>query len=305
MLFSDTFLKGLYMKKILVAAALLASASAALAQTAIYGRINATVDSTKTGAVRANGMVNDISNFGITVREDLGNGLQARAQVETSIASHDPMTGAATQLGDRQSTVGLTHRMGSVDLGRNVHGLFLTVADSDAFNALYGSIAGDIHNLRGLRISNGAFVRVNAMPGVSLGIDTTHTPVGAEARIYSAGGSLGPVRASLARYDQGTEVSTVLGASTKLGATSLFYSFSDNKGAVTQRGHLAGASHKIGVYTVKAGYGRTDNDIRAWNVGAEYALSKRTDLLISYRNVDKVATANDIKQIGVGVTHRF
>lgn len=293
------------MKKTLVAAALLAMATVASAQTTVYGRLNATVDSTKTGAVRVDSMVNDISNFGISVREDLGRGLTARAQIETSIANQDPIAGNQTQLGDRQATVGLVSRMGSVDLGRNTHGLFGTVADSDSFGALYGSIAGDVHDLRGLRISNGAFVRVTALPGITLGMDTTHTAVGAEARIYSAGTTVGPVRASVAHYDQGTETSTVLGATGKLGNTSLFYSFSDNKGVNTHRGHLAGASQKIGSYTVKAGYGKTDADLKAWNVGAEYALSKRTDILISYRVVDRVATANDIKQVGLGVTHRF
>jgi predicted porin len=66
-----------------------------------------------------------------------------------------------------------------------------------------------------------------------------------------------------------------------------------------------GVSQKVGAYTVKASYGDTNTAVKAYNVGAEYALSKRTDVLVSYRNVDKTGTANDIKQVGVGVTHRF
>ena len=106
-------------------------------------------------------------------------------------------------------------------------------------------------------------------------------------------------------YEQGAEKSTVAGGVIALGNTKLFYSHSNNEGVQKSRGDMIGAAHKIGAYTVKASYGRTNTDIKAYNVGAEYALSKRTDILVSYRNVDQVAAANDVKQIGVGITHRF
>lgn len=294
------------MKKTIIAAALLALTSVASAQTTVYGRMNATIDSTKTGAVTTNGIVNDLSHFGVSVREDLGQGMAVRAQVETSILSQDPVSGGnTTQLGDRQSTVGITHKMGSVDIGRNVHGLFTTLADGDAFGALYGSIAGDVHNLRGLRISNGVFTRVTAVPGITAGVDRTHTATGNEVSVYSVGGKLGPVLAGVAHYEQGTEKSTVATGSMALGSTKLFLSYSDNQGVQNSKGTMAGLSQKLGAYTVKGSYGRTNTDVTAYAAGIEYALSKRTDLLVSYRNVDKVTTATDVKQIGVGITHRF
>jgi predicted porin len=40
-------------------------------------------------------------------------------------------------------------------------------------------------------------------------------------------------------------------------------------------------------------------------MGADYNFSKRTALGVNYRNVDVTGTANDVKQVGVGVTHRF
>lgn len=293
------------MTKNIIAAALLAAATAVSAQTTIYGRMNATVDQTKTGATTAKGLVNDISHIGVSVRENLGQGLAVRAQIETGIAAQDPITNNTTQLGDRQSTVGLVHKLGSVDIGRNVHSVFTTLADGDAFGALYGSAVGDIHNLRGLRLSNGMFARVNALPNITGGVDRTHTVTGNEVTIYNFGAKIGPVTGGAARYEQGTEKSTVIGANAALGNTRLFYTFSDNTGVQKSKGHMIGASQRFGQYTAKASWGRTDTDITAWVVGAEYALSKRTDLLVSYRNVDKVATANDIKQIGLGITHRF
>ncbi len=293
------------MKKILITAALLATTALASAQTSVYGRMNATVDSTKTGAARVDSIVNDISHIGFSIKEDLGGGLSARAVIETSIGSQDPVNSAPTQLGDRQSTVGLASKAGSIDLGRNVHGVFTTLGSGDSFNALYGSIAGDVHNLRGLRLSNGVFARVTALPGVTLGADRTYTATGTEAVVYSVGGKLGPVNAGLATYEQGSEKSTVASANTKFGNTGVFYSYSDNQGVDNYKGNLVGVSQKVGAYTFKAGYGKTNTDVKAYNVGAEYALSKRTDVLVSYRNVDKTGATNDIKQVGVGVTHRF
>lgn len=293
------------MKKIVIAAALAVASMGAMAQATVYGRINATVDSTKTGAVRADSIVNDISNIGFRVQEDLGGGLRARAVIETSIASQDPTTGGDTQLGNRQSTVGLASKVGSVDVGRNVHGVFTTLASGDSFNALYGSIAGDVHNLRGLRLSNGVFAQVTALPGVTLGADRTYTATGQEATVYSAGTKFGIANVGVAQFEQGAEKSVVASANAKFGDTTVFYSYSNNKGTSAYQGNMIGTSQKIGAYTIKAGYGKTNNNVEAYNVGAEYALSRRTDLLISYRNVDKAGTSADVKQVGVGVTHRF
>lgn len=293
------------MKKLLVTAALLATCALASAQTTVYGRMNATVDSTKVGSTRLDSIVNDISHIGVSVKEDLGGGLAARAVIETGIGSQDPVASAPTQLGDRQSTVGLVNKFGSVDVGRNVHGLFTTLGDGDSFGALYGTIAGDVHNLRDLRLSNAVFARVTALPGVTLGADRTYTVAGSEVTVYSAGAKLGPVNAGFAQYEQGAEKSTVASANAKFGATSVFYSFSDNKGLASYKGNMVGVAQKVGAYTVKASYGKTNNDVTAYNVGAEYALSKRTDVLVSYRNVDRAGSTLDVKQVGVGVTHRF
>jgi predicted porin len=291
------------MKKILIAATLAAAAFAASAQVTVYGKINATVDSTRTGsAASVSSIVNDSSRIGFRVTEDLGNGVSARAVIETAIASQDPVAGGGTQLGDRQSTVGLANRFGSVDFGRNTHGLFNTVGAFDAFDTNYGSVAGDIHNLRGVRVSNGVFVALTALPGVTVGIDRTLTAAGTEATAVTAGAKLGAVGINVARYEQGAEKSTVVGATTKLASTSVFYSYSDNQGVVASKGHLVGVSQAFGAYTAKASVGDTNTGVRAYNLGVDYALSKRTVAGVSYRNVD---AATDIRQVGVGITHRF
>jgi predicted porin len=136
-------------------------------------------------------------------------------------------------------------------------------------------------------------------------MDRTHTNGGNEAVVYSAEGRIAGINAAVAQFEQGREKSVVLSASAKFGNTGVFYSHSDNSGAANSKGNLVGMSQKVGAYTVKAGYGKTNGDVTAYNVGAEYAMSKRTDLLVSYRNVDRAGKSADVTQVGVGITHRF
>lgn len=308
------------MKKIVIAAALAVASLSAAAQATVYGRMNATVDNTKTGDTTVNRIVNDISHIGFRVNEDLGSGLSARAVIETSIANQDPTGNADTKLGDRQSTVGLASKEGSIDLGRNVHSIFTTISAGDSFSMLYGNIAGDIHNVRGVRISNGVFARVNPLQNVTLGVDRTHTAVGAESTIYSASARFNRVNIGVAHYEQDVEKSTVVSANTKVGNTGLFYSHSNNQGATDSKGHLVGLTQKVGAYTLKTSYGRQSKDpvfvigpsasgpqekTTAYAVGVDYEFSKRTQVGVAYRNVDKHSASSDIKQIGVGITHRF
>jgi predicted porin len=195
--------------------------------------------------------------------------------------------------------------MGSIDLGRNLHSHFLAITNNDAFGTLYGSVAGDVHNLRGLRISNGTFFALTPIKGVTATYDRTQNGVGTEASSYSASAKLFGINATVAQYTQGIESSTVYAGSAKLGKTQVFYSHSDDKGAVARTGDLFGASQAFGPVTAKASYGKTNTNVKAYAMGADYNFSKRTALGVNYRNVDATGTANDVKQVGVGVTHRF
>lgn len=292
------------MKKAIIAAAIATMTVVAQAQVSISGKISVWEDSTKVGNKRTTSMWNEpTNNIAIGAQEKLGNGITARVTVETSLQGNT-MDAGGTRLGDRQSTVGLASSVGSIDLGRNVHTQFLAIANNDAFSTLYGSVAGDVHNLRGLRFGDATFVSLTPMQGVSVNWDRSQTAA-AEATAMGVSGSVGPVNAALARYEQGNEVSTVIGLNGRLASTTLYYSHSDNKGHIISKGDLVGARHQIGVYAVKGSYGKTDTNVKAYSVGVDYALSKRTEVGVAYRNVDMVATANDVKQIGVGLTHRF
>jgi len=294
------------MKKIALATLLAATTLVATAQVSVSGKISQFVDNTKVGAVSATSLATDpTSNITFSATENIGSGLKARVVLDTSLAANDPTGGADTKLGNRQSTIGLANSLGSVDLGRNLHSHFLAITNNDAFGTLYGSIAGDVHNLRGLRISNGTFFALSPIKGVTATYDRTQTGVGTEATSYSASAKLLGVNAVVAQYTQGVEKSTVYGASAKLGSTQVFYTRSNDEGAVASKGDLIGASQAFGRVTAKASYGKTNTNVKAYALGADYNFSKRTLVGVNYRNVDVVGTTHDVKQVGVGVTHRF
>ena len=309
------------MKKIVMATLLAAVSLAASAQVAVTGKASMWVDNTKVGGASATSqVVEPTSNIAFSVTEKLGNGVVARGVIETSLAGNT-IGGTGTQLGDRQSTVGLASSFGSVDFGRNVHSQFLAVTNNDAFGTLYGSVAGDVHNLRGLRYSQGTFVTLTPVKNLAVSYDRSTTGLGNEIQSYSLVANIAGLTWTAAEFKQGAEKSTVFGASAKLGAAQLFYTHSDDESLQNSRGNLVGVRYALAPnLTGKASYGRQSKTAlfvigpsaygprettTAYALGLDYAMSKRTEIGVAYRNVDAPAGYVDTKQVGVGITHRF
>ena len=288
-----------------MATLLMGLVSVASAQVTLSGKVSKIVDQTTVGATQNTQMVTEpTSNFAISVNEKLGDGLTARAVLETSL-SGNTIDGVGTKLGDRQATVGFANKFGSVDLGRNVHSHFLAITMNDVFGTLYGSIAGDVHNLRSLRLGDAVFVNVHPTKGTSLAYERTLNGPGADATVVAVGGHFMGINANVARFEQGNEKSTVLGFNTKLAGNTLTYVHSDDEGLAKSKGDSFGVSREFGRVTAKASYGKTNTDVKAYAVGADYAFSKRTSLNLAYRGVDTAGAAHDVKSVGVGVTHLF
>lgn len=290
------------MKKIVIGTLLATMFAAAHAGVGLSGKVSVFGDTTKAGGVTTNSVVTEpTSNFALTVSERLGNGLTARAHVETSLRGNT-FGGDDTRVGDRQSTVGLASKWGSVDLGRNVHNTFLAVTTNDPFKTLIGSIAGDVHNLRGLRFGDAVFVTAQPLRGITVGYDREQAT---GAHSTSVAGAFMGTSLTTAVFSRGAEKSTVVAANRAFGATQVFASYSDDEGTVTSKGRHVGVAHKMGPVTAKASYGSTDRNVNAHALGADYHLSKRTELGVVYRNVDRTGTASDVRQVAVGITHRF
>ena len=301
------------MKKIVLATVLAVSALAASAQVTVYGRLIEFVDSTKTGAVKVNSLVNDSSRIGFKAEEKLGGGLSARVVVETTVAADDPKVGAATQLGDRQSTIGFGSKFGSIDLGRKEHSEYLAVKAADPFvGATYASVSPDLINIRDKRISDGTFLATTAGPVTAAYDRSMYTnPATLEATSWSLGGNVGPVTAAVARFATGADHTSLWTASGKVASVELSTIQSKDKtGAVETKSHFYGVSAPLaGAVSVKGSYGTKTGlaagEVKAYNLGVNYAFSKRTSMLVAYRSVDAGGTANDVKQFGVGLNHAF
>lgn len=301
------------MKNTILATMLALATTAASAQVTVYGRLSEFVDSTKTGTTTVKSLVNDSSRIGIRAEEKLGTGLTARLVVETSVAADDPKTGTSTQLGDRQSTVGLASRFGSVDLGRKEHSEYITMKNADPFGGgNYATINSDINNDRSKRIGDGAFVATNVGPvNVSYDRSMYTNPAIAEATSWSLGGKIGPVTTAVARFASGADHTNVVTLSAQVAGLTLSTIQSEDKtGAVETKGQLYGVIAPLNnTVSVKGSYGiktgLAAGDVKAYNLGVAYAFSKRTNVSVAYRNVDAGGTANDVKQIGLGLSHNF
>ena len=302
------------MKKIVLATVLAVSALAASAQVTVYGRIATFVDSTKTGSTEVKSLVNDSSRIGFKAEENLGSGLSARVMVETTVAADDPKAGAATQLGDRQATVGLAGKLGSVDLGRKEHSEYITMKNADPFaGATYASISPDVINIRDKRIGDGVFLGTRLGPVTASYDRSMYTsPTTAEANSWSLGGNVGPVTAAVARFASGSDYTNMVTLSGQVaGFTVSTIQSEDKTGAVETKGRLYGVSAPIAKtpVTIKASYGTKTGlaagEVKAYNLGVNYAFSKRTSALLAIREVNAGGTANDVKQYGVGLVHSF
>jgi len=291
------------MKKIVIATMLAAASIVATAQITVSGNLRPFLDNTTVAGSNSNSMKSDSSRIGISASETLGGGLTARAMIETSVAATNPVSGSETKFGDRQTTVGLSSKIGSIDIGRKFNSHFLAITSNDVFGTAYGSIAGDVHNLRTIRSGDAIFVTAGA-GNFSGSFDRTVT-IGTESTSYSAVGVLGLVQATIAVFESGTVKSTMIAGQTSVLRLKTYVSYSmDKDNAVESTGTLVGASMPISTspLTAKISYGtKSVGDVKAYNVGADYALSKRTALSVAYRNV----TGSDTKQTGIGVTHQF
>jgi hypothetical protein len=196
--------------------------------------------------------------------------------------------------------------MGSVDFGRNVHSHFINITSNDVFETVYGSVAGDVHPLHGLRMSDAVFASFAPMKNTTVMVERTQSGSN-EISVYGVATKMAGVNAMVTRYDQGATVSNVVGLAAKAPmGINLHYIYSDNSGAKDNKGHLLGASKRNGNITYKASWGKnSEMDVKnAYAIGAEYHMSKRTSLGVAYSDVKRDAHA-DRSSLGATITHRF
>jgi len=200
------------MKKSLIALAVLAASGAAMAQSSVtvYGLADVWVGSVK-GSTQAGSASETVlesggfatSRIGFKGTEDLGGGLKANFQIETSVAMDSPR---ASSLGDRQAWVGLSGGFGAIELGRSWTPYDDTRAmANDTFNAnvaaSFGNWLGYIdRGTNGIRYNTPSFNGFSASALVGLGEDknTGGTNKASSLTSISVNYANGPIVAGLA-----------------------------------------------------------------------------------------------------------
>ena len=298
------------MKKSLIALAVLAASGAAMAQSSvtIYGLADVWVGSQKntTNGVSAGGFNKMASNEGFATSrlgfkgtEDLGGGLKANFQIETSVGFDQP---SATSLGDRQAWVGLSGGFGEVQLGR----VWTPYDDTralinDTFNANFASSFNvwrgyTDRTTNGIRYNTPSFGGLSAAVVYSFGEDKTATTGASSLTAFSLNYANGPIAAGLAhqiQQDKSATASTVSDTSgTPFGGAALSSLLNGAAQTVSKTTYtLINGSYDFGVAKVLAGYNTAKATSTAvagnakaneWNIGAEVPFGSALALGVGY-----------------------
>ena len=312
------------MKKLLLATLIAGMASAATAQTSMYGLADAFYGQTSgkntTNKVDAGGM--STSYIGIRSSEKIGD-VTATAVLETFLRADTASQGRFN--GDtfyaRNAYVGLSNKMGEVQVGRVTTPYFVSTV---AFNALGDSFvfspivttrfgANNFNLAAGGTDSgwnNSVLVKTNvqgiALTGVySAGIVDDSTGTKQAGKSVGAMYFKGPIglTATWQEVDQGAGKpnmsSTIVGGSFDLKVAKLFAQHNTVKHSdsvtLEDKGYSVGATMPLSkANTVMVSYAKHDHhfvgnksaETASWAVGVSHAMSKRTDVYAAVRDTN-------------------
>jgi predicted porin len=307
------------MKKTLIALATLAAATGAMAQSTVtlygYGDIGIGQKIVASSAASAKTELNpgtaDVGGirFGMRGTEDLGGGLKANFQLESDTVNGD--TGAqAGGIFTRAAWFGLSGGFGSVQLGRQAR------ASLQAAPTVFGwrgtSSQGQL-GLRGMIDTAGgigASSRYNAairydtptISGFKATVqyvqpeDNTNVSITDLTAVYANG----PLTLAVASAKaQGNKSNNVVSGSYDFGVAKVIAGYIDPAG--TNKGYTIGASMPLGAVTLGAEYtNNTFTKLNAFELGADYALSKRTALAVAFNKTENMKAG-----FYAGVRHSF
>jgi predicted porin len=333
------------MKKSLLALAVLSAfAGAASAQSSVTlsGRVDAGIIRSGSGSTASNwtmgGSQSGYNALTFSGREDLGGGMNAfftlnhRFRINTGEINNP---GGASNF-YRNVFVGLGGGFGDVRLGRMLMPLQEWNGAFDAFDTGYVSSTHTGGVNATVRATNTIYYRSPSIGGlfVHAAIAAGENQINGECGCnittapqrptgFALGYASGPVRAVVA-YDRNgaNQKTTGLYGGFNAGFANFFgqYERGDKQRAASFGGNekvgrwSLSAKVPLGAVTLKAGYTRwSDEDVKKLGLGAQYDLSKRTNL---YTDIGKLSgsgnakfgalTNNDRKaKFDVGVTHAF
>jgi hypothetical protein len=321
------------MKKSLVALAALALVGAASAQTVTLSGKLGFAYQTEEGAgaapAKANGLKVTDGDFVLTASEDLGGGLKATASMAVQSRGRD------TGITGRDASLTLAGGFGSVmigaiELGNGIIGLGGADAPTMGLDGAMGAggisraVLSDVMNMDVLMYTSpdlsGFTVSAAVMDATaSLGMqDAAPTQ---DATLVGLNYAAGPFAAAadytsfgLNAVAVGLDSRTRLSASYDLGVAKLGAGYENLKTTAaannTETQYLVGVSAPVGsAVTVGLNYARNTADalptITAYELGANYALSKRTGVQAAYQSISEDNVAGRATAFRVRLLHSF
>jgi len=321
-----------------VAGAFAAPAFAATSNVDVYGVMNIAVEDTSAAGVEL-AVVDRQSRIGFKGSEDLGGGLKAIWQIESTISAGNTDGVGGGTLAGRNTFVGLAGDFGTFVMGRHDTPYKLATSSLDPFadtiadyngsslsngqggNGAVSLITGSgLHDHR----SNNAIAYISPTVGgfhVAAAVVATNVGNGAvsdaqndtfDAYSLAAVYSNGPVFASLG-YQNANVSATADNAAWKLGVG---YNMGDAKvGFIyedmedTRSSWIINGVYNMGPMALKAEYGRVDVDGSSanptqWALGLDYSMSKRTTAYAVWTKWDNDAGTDDTGY-SLGIKHSF
>jgi predicted porin len=322
-----------YMKKTLIALAVLAASGASFAQATITGNYTFGYKQTQAaGAAQTSGIGTDTAAVTFAASEDLGGGLKAAAQV--SIAS--AYRGAT--VGGEDAKLTLTGGFGQLTMGtvESANGLLAIGSSGASGFGLDGNVISGSTNLDvigyGLPLGNGltlgvSYTDVGVANGVpKLGEGTTGAAIGQSSWTAGVTYAAGPLAVKLdtTSYNRNgdTDVTSNAGQSRyrlsgayDLGVVRLSagYSRKSSSGDKTEYETLVGIKVPMGAVTAGLDYANASTDTagvksaekQGYSLGVSYALSKRTSVSASYLNWDTRGVSGSNTGFRTFVSHSF
>ena len=301
------------MKKTLIAMAAVAVAGAASAQVTISGKyaFGFTSDQTNAGAATTGLGVTD-GNLTFSASEDLGGGMSISASSEFVSRGRD------TTISGRNASMTVSGGFGSVMMGsieagnpvdnysggqgRDAGGTITADSNVDILMWTLPAMAPGLKaQLKKTDPTTAGAVGASNTAGISLGYSVDALTVGFDVMNYKAGSTVKSRTTMGAKYDVG--FATISAGSQTFKYLSTATNTADKKETVFGISAPVGGM-TVGVTTRKMAQSGTNN-ISSTDIGATYALSKRTSVNVSSESTKTVGTAQSAKFQRIKLMHSF
>lgn len=241
--------------------------------------------------------------------EDLGGGLKAAASMAVKVRGR----GATGVVDGRDATVSLMGGFGSVTLGaveagNGIIGRGFAGAPVSLPDGFDGSVLSAPANVDWFRYKS-----PELMPGLTVNyqrVDSIGTPGGGrgalQANVVGADYASGPVSVGLDYTDFSDNTKrTRFSASYDIGVATVGFGFENPRSGNNQ--YAAGLKVPMGAITAGLVYAKAGSN-KGYGIGANYALSKRTAINVSYGKVDAggvSGSATNDNQYRIRLMHSF